>query len=112
MRAGRSFFNWLSQVGSITKVSLQTIFERKGSSAAAVFGIAGVVGVFVGVLSMAVGFRHAMTAGGDPRMAIVMRSGSDSEMMSILLGPETRIIAGAPGGAHAPESPPAAAEVV
>ena len=73
-----SFFNWLSQVGSITKVSLQTIFERKGSSAAAVFGIAGVVGVFVGVLSMAVGFRHAMSAGGDPRTAIVMRGGSDS----------------------------------
>src|SRR2546426_11813557 len=111
MRAGRSFFNWLSQVGSITKVSLQTIFERKGSSAAAVFGIAGVVGVFVGVLSMAVGFRHAMSAGGDPRIAMVMRSGSDSEMMSILTGPETRLIADAPGIARSPEGPRVAAEL-
>ena len=93
----RSLFNWLSQVVSITQVSLQTILERKGSSAAAIFGIAGVVGVFVGVLSMAVGFRHAMTVGGDPSTAIVMRSGSDSEMMSILALADTRIIADAPG---------------
>jgi putative ABC transport system permease protein len=103
--------NWLSQVASITKVSLQTIFERKGSSGAAVFGIAGVVGVFVGVLSMAVGFRQAMTAGGDPQMAIVLRSGSDSEMMSILMGPETRLIADAPGIARTEEGPRAAAEL-
>ncbi len=103
--------NWLSQVASITKVSLQTIFERKGSSAAAVFGIFCVVIVFVGILSMAAGFRRAMTSGGDPRMAIVMRSGSDSEMMSILLGPETRLIADAPGIAQSPEGPLAAAEL-
>lgn len=89
--------NWLSQVASITKVSLQTIFERKGASAAALFGIAGVVGVFVSVLSMAQGFVRTMTATGDPATALVLRSGSDTEMMSLLTGPETRLIADAPG---------------
>lgn len=104
-------FNWLSQVASITKVSLQTILERTGSSGAAVFGIAGVVGVFVGVLSMAVGFRQTMTAGGDPRMALVLRSGSDSEMMSILTGQETRLIADAPGIERTGDGPRVAAEL-
>ena len=91
------FSQWISQVGSITKLSLETIVERKGASAAAVFGIAGVVAVFVAVLSIAQGFRRVMTVSGDPSSAIVMRAGSDTEMMSILYGTGMRIIADAPG---------------
>ena len=91
------FLPWLSQVGSITKLSLETIVERKGASAAAVFGIAGVVAVFVAVLSIAQGFRHVMTVSGDPSAAIVLRAGSDTELMSILYGTGMRIIADAPG---------------
>jgi putative ABC transport system permease protein len=89
--------NWLSQVVSVTKLSLETILERSGSSATATFGIAGVVAVLVATLSIAQGFRHAMTASGDPATALVMRSGSDTEMMSFLLHETTRIIADAPG---------------
>jgi putative ABC transport system permease protein len=90
-------FNWFSQIRSITLVSLQTILERRGAAAAAVFGIAGVVAVLVGVLSIAQGFRRAMTVSGSPNNALVLRSGSDSEMMSILNQDETRIISDAPG---------------
>jgi putative ABC transport system permease protein len=89
--------NWFSQVASVTKLSVLTIFERKGSSAAALFGIAGVVAVFVAVLSIAQGFRHVMKVSGDPSTALVLRSGADTEMMSIVMGDETRIIADAPG---------------
>lgn len=89
--------NWCSQVASITKLSLQTLLERAGSAAAATFGIAGVVAVLVGTLSIAQGFRHAMTASGDPATAVVLRSGADTEMMSIFLYENTRIIADAPG---------------
>jgi len=95
MRTG--FLNWCSQVGSISHLSLQTIAERKGSSAVAVFGIAGVVAVFVAVLSIAQGFRRALVVAGSPRVALVMRSGSDTEMMSFLRGDETRWIADMPG---------------
>ena len=49
--------NWLSQVISVTAVNLRTIPERRGASTATVVGIAGVVAVFVGVLSIAEGFR-------------------------------------------------------
>ena len=103
--------NWLSQVMSVTKVSMQSILERKGSSAAAAFGIAGVVAVLVGVLSIAQGFRRTLTVSGSPDTAIVLRSGSDSEMMSGLTGEDARIIEDAEGIARGPEGPLASAEL-
>jgi putative ABC transport system permease protein len=90
-------FNWFLQAASITAVNLGTIPARKGSTAEAIFGIAGVVAVFVGVLSIAVGFRRVMTSSTSPDIAMVMRSGADTEMMSILPRDEARVIEDAPG---------------
>jgi putative ABC transport system permease protein len=89
--------NWLSQVASVTKFGLLSIPQRRSSVAAATFGIAGVVGVLVGVLSMAVGFKQAMSASASADSAIVLRSGADNEMSSGLGLDETRLIADAPG---------------
>src|SRR5690348_10386573 len=89
--------NWLSQVASVTKFGLLSIPQRRASVSAAVIGIAGVVAVLVGVLSIAVGFRKTMEASGSPDAAIVLRSGADSEMVSGLLRSDTRVIADAPG---------------
>jgi len=97
--------NWFSQVASVTKLSVLTVVERKGSSAAALFGIAGVVAVFVAVLSIAQGFRHVMKVSGDPSSALVLRSGADTEMMSIVMGEEARIIGDAPGVARSDRGP-------
>jgi putative ABC transport system permease protein len=78
-----------------------------------VFGIAGVVAVLVGVLSMAQGFRHALVASGSPDVAIVLRSGADTEMMSFLLNDDTHVIANAPGVALSDkEGPLASAELL
>ena len=52
--------NWFAQIGVMTKLNLQTLGRRKGPSAAAMFGIAGVVAVLVGVLSIAQGFMRTM----------------------------------------------------
>ncbi|MEW6158882.1 MAG: ABC transporter permease, partial [Verrucomicrobiota bacterium] len=104
-------FNTLSQIASITKVSLQSVVERKGAAAAAAFGIAGVVAVLVGVLSIAQGFRRAMTVSGSPSTAIVLRGGSDSELMSWVVREHTRIIADAPGVARQADGPLASAEL-
>ena len=90
-------FNWILQAASITAVNLGTIPARKGSTAEAIFGIAGVVAVFVGVLSIGVGFRQVMTNSTSPDIAMVMRNGADTEMMSILLRDQARIIEDAPG---------------
>ena len=97
----RRYVNWLSQVAAVTKFGLLSIPQRGGSVGAAVFGIAGVVAVMVGVLSMGVGFRKTLDASGSPDAAIVLRGGADSEMFSGLTLEDTRIIADAPGIARA-----------
>jgi putative ABC transport system permease protein len=88
--------NWFAQIGALVAFNLRTLPKRKGSALAAVFGIAGVVAVLVGVLSIAQGFRRAMTVTGSPDTAMVMRSGADSEMTSILSRDEARIVSDAP----------------
>jgi putative ABC transport system permease protein len=106
-----SFSNWVSQVVSVSHVSLQTVWERKCSSSAATFGIAGVVAVMVGVLSIAQGFRHTMTSTGLPDAVIVMRTGAGNEMSSGLGRDDARIIADAPGLAKNANGPLVSAEL-
>ena len=106
-----TLLNWFSQIGSITKFGLMGIPQRRGAVAATVIGIAGVVAVLVGVLSIGAGFRRAMTASGSPDAAIVLRSGADSEMVSGLGRNETRLIADAPGVARNAQGPLASAEL-
>jgi putative ABC transport system permease protein len=103
--------NWFSQIISITLFNLRTIPERTGSAIAATVGIAGVVAVFVGVLSIAEGFRAAMTISGADDVAIVLRSGADNEMTSGLSREEARLIADGPGVARTAEGPLASAEL-
>ncbi len=97
--------NWISQVFVVTLLNLRTIRQRLASSLVAIVGIAGVVAVFVAVLSMAEGFRKTMATTGSPDTAIVMRSGADSEMTSILLARGRRLIGDAPGVRRAAERP-------
>ena len=90
-------FRWLSQVAALTLFNVKTIAERRGSVLAALVGMAGVVAVLVGVLSIGQGFARAMEATGSPSRAIVLRSGADGEMMSVLGRDEARLLAEAPG---------------
>jgi putative ABC transport system permease protein len=87
----------LSQIITVIGVNLRSIRQRLGSSAVAVIGIAGVVVVFLGVLSIAEGFRAAMASVGDPQTVIVMRAGSDTEMTSGLSGDDARLVMDTPG---------------
>ncbi|HEY0551621.1 MAG TPA: ABC transporter permease [Verrucomicrobiae bacterium] len=103
--------NWLSQIFSVTLFSLRTIPERKGSAFTAAAGIAGVVAVLVGVLSIAEGFKAAMTVSGAEDVAIVLRTGADNEMTSGLSREETRLIADAAGVARTGEVPLTSAEL-
>ncbi len=102
---------WLSQVFSVTAVNLKSLRQRLGSSTVAVAGFAGVVAVFIAVLSIAEGFRRVMASGGAPDRAIVLRSGSTDEMSSGLLLDQTRLIKEAPGVLDAAEGPVASAEL-
>lgn len=97
-----SLASWFSQVAAVTATAVRTIPQRRGASLATVLGIAGVVAVFVGVLAIGEGFRRALRSAGSPDNALVLRAGSDSEMMSVLLRDAVEIIAQAPGVARAP----------
>lgn len=89
--------NWLKQTIAVMSVNLRTIPSRLGSSAVAIIGIAGVVIVFVSVLSIAAGFAAAMTGSGSPDRALILRTGADTELTSGIEGPQIRIIKEAPG---------------
>src|SRR5215831_16775023 len=104
-------FNWFSQIVSVTHVNLLSIPERIGAVLTAAVGIAGVVAVFVGVFSIAEGFRAAMKTTGAPDIAVVLRDGADTEMTSGLGRDETRLIADAPGVARDASGPLASAEL-
>ncbi len=101
----------LRQIAAVTLLNLRTIPQRLGSSAVAVFGIAGVVVVLVAVLSIAEGFFSAMKSAASPNRALIMRSGADSEMTSGLAGRETDLIKEAPGIARDGQRAIASAEL-
>lgn len=102
---------WLSQVVNVTWFGMQTVPQRLGSSAAAVFGIAGVVGVLVGVLSIGQGFRAAMEIAGSDDMVIVLRSGATSEMMSGLSRDTVLVVADTEGVARNAQGAMSSAEL-
>jgi len=104
-------FNWLSQITNVTMFNLRSLPQRKGAAIATAVGIAGVVAVFVGVLSIAAGFRAAMTPKGAGDLAVVLRSGADTEMTSGLSREEIRLISDAPGIAHSSDGSLATAEL-
>jgi putative ABC transport system permease protein len=102
---------WCTQTIAVALLSVRTIPQRLGSSIVAIVGIAGVVVVFVAVLSIAEGFRAAMTDAGSPGRVLVMRSGADSEMVSGISGSNADTIKQAPGLLHIDNKPIASAEL-
>jgi len=88
---------FFKQAFTVILIGLYTIPQRLSSAGVAVIGIAGVVVVLVGVLSIAEGFEKAMVGAGRPDRAIVMRQGADSEMSSGIGGPEVDLIKQAAG---------------
>lgn len=85
----------MTQISAITSMNLRNLSQRATSSIVALVGIAGVVMVLIGVLSIAAGFRAVLTLSGAEDVAIVLRSGATDEMGSGLSQPQTRIIADA-----------------
>jgi putative ABC transport system permease protein len=84
--------NSLAQIGAITSMNLRNMSQRAASSIVALVGIAGVVTVLIGVLSIAEGFRAVLEISGSPQVAIVLRSGATDEMGSGLALDQIRTI--------------------
>jgi putative ABC transport system permease protein len=104
-------FRWLAETAAVMALNARTIPARLGSSGVAIVGIAGVVVVFVSVLSISTGFAAAMRGSGSPSRALVMRSGADSEMTSGLSAESVDVIKQAPGIRRDGQVPLASAEL-
>ncbi|KAA9131439.1 ABC transporter permease [Marinihelvus fidelis] len=104
-------FSWFTQVFAVIRFSLASLPQRLGSSLTALLGIAGVVAVMVGVLSIAQGVLQTMRASADGANVIVLRAGADTEMTSGLGGDEVRVIKEGPGLARDADGVVASAEL-
>ncbi|HWW60552.1 MAG TPA: ABC transporter permease [Thermoanaerobaculia bacterium] len=93
--------NRFSQIAALLGFGLRTLPARLGSAAAAIVGIAGVVAVLVGVLSIGEGFRRVMVVAGSPDSVVILRGGADSEMSSVMQRTDADVLREAPGVARA-----------
>ena len=88
-------------LGSVpVSYNFRSIRARWTSTIVAIVGIAGTVGVFVAMLSLARGFRATMISSGSPGNALVMRAGSSSEMMGGITLDSIKVLQDKPGVAR------------
>ena len=92
--------------------NLRSVRARWTSAIVAVLGIAGTVGVFVAMLSLARGFKATLVSSGSADNAIIMRAGATSEMTGGVGIDVVKILQDAPGIARSSDGPLVTPEVV
>ena len=92
--------------------NFRSVKARWTSAIVAVLGIAGTVGVFVAMLSLARGFRATLVSSGSYDNAIVLRAGATAEMMSGITLDTVKILQDAAGVARVNGVPLVTSEVV
>lgn len=92
--------------------NIRSVRARWTSTIVAVLGIAGTVGVFVAMLSLARGFKATLVASGSRDNALIMRAGSPSEMMGGITLDSIKVIADKPGIARDANGPLVTQDVV
>jgi putative ABC transport system permease protein len=92
--------------------NFRSVKARWTSAIVAVLGIAGTVGVFVAMLSLARGFKATLVSSGSADNAMVMRAGATSEMTGGVGIDAVKILQDAPGIARSSDGPLVTPEVV
>src|SRR5439155_10774279 len=85
--------------------NVRSVKARWTSTIVAVLGIAGTVGAFVAMLSLARGFRATLVSSGSADNALITRAGATSEMTSGVSIDSVKIIQDAPGIARGAGGP-------
>jgi putative ABC transport system permease protein len=85
--------------------NVRSVKARWTSTIVALVGIAGTVGVFVAMLSLARGFKATLVTSGSADNALITRAGATSEMTSGVSIDAVKIIQDAPGIARGAEGP-------
>lgn len=92
--------------------NVRSVRQRWTSAVVAVLGIAGTVGVFVAMLSLAHGFKATLVSSGSADNAMVRRAGSTSEMDSSITLDQVKVLEDEPGVARGPNGPLVTSETV
>jgi len=92
--------------------NVRSVRARWTSTIVAVAGIAGTVGVFIAMLSLARGFRATLVSSGSADNALITRAGATSEMTSGVAIDSVKIIQDAPGIARGAGGPLLTSEAV
>jgi putative ABC transport system permease protein len=92
--------------------NVRSVKARWTSAIVAVLGIAGTVGVFVAMLSLARGFKATLVSSGSADNAIIMRAGATSEMTGGVTVDTVKIVQDATGIARGADGPLVTPEVV
>jgi putative ABC transport system permease protein len=85
--------------------NVRSVKARWTSTIVAVVGIAGTVGVFIAMLSLARGFKATLVSSGSADNALITRAGATSEMTSGVTLDSLKIIRDAPGIVRGAEGP-------
>jgi putative ABC transport system permease protein len=100
------------KVGLLLLYNIESVRARWRSTLVAVLGIAGTVGVFVAMLSLAHGLQAALVTSGSPDNAMIRRAGATSEIDSMITLEQLRVIEDAAEVARDAAGPLVSAEVV
>src|SRR5229473_4817232 len=92
--------------------NVRSVKARWTSTIVAVAGIAGTVGVFVAILSLARGFKATLVSSGSADNALITRAGATSEMTSGVSLDSVKIIQDATGIARGADGPMVTPEAV
>lgn len=87
----------MKQLISVIAMNVRSIPQRASMSIATILSVAMMVGVLLGFLAMANGFRATLSGTGADDVAMILRGGSQAELNSNLQRTDTRLIEVAPG---------------
>jgi putative ABC transport system permease protein len=93
----------LTQIAAVSSMNIRSLPQRFGTSSVVVIGIAGVVAVLISVLAMSTGLLKTMQNVGIPNRVIVVRTGSSSELVSVLTRDAALAIADSAGIKKSPD---------
>lgn len=99
-------FGLFSQIGTVVVMNIRSLPQRLWMSLAAVLAVSVVVAVLLSFLAMSNGFSSTLSGTGSDSVAIVTRSGSQSELNSVISRDSVNIVSTAPGIATTADGQP------
>jgi putative ABC transport system permease protein len=96
----------LRQCATVIGLNVSSIPQRLLMSLATILSVAVAVGVLLGFLALAAGFRQTLSGSGSQDVAVVLRGGASSEINSVVGRDQVRLLEVLPGVAKDAEGKP------